>query len=250
MNIVAYIITYNEEKMIRHTLNHYTSFCSRVHIFDNRSTDRTRAIASEYPNVTIHDFDTGGKFNDRHHLEIKNSCWKDSTADYVITCDCDEFLYAENILDQLSTLKKQGVTLPTIAGYNMYCEYFPADYSKPIFSQVTTGVRALHFDKQIIFSPRLKEINFSPGAHHCHPVGKLIRNNTRPFKLLHYKYLSYDGVRYKHEHYALRMSDYNKKNNFGAEYSNGSLDGNFEMIKKASQPVIPLQVAPQSAPNP
>jgi len=180
---------------------------------------------------------TGGKFNDRAHLEIKNNCWKGSTADFVITCDCDEFLYTENLVDKLMLLKSQGVTLPTVAGYNMYCEYFPGDYTIPIMQQVKTGVRALHFDKQIIFSPRLKEINFSPGAHACAPQGKLIRNNSVELKLLHYKYLGYDGVRNRHEHYNLRMSDYNKKNGYGAEYGKAP-DENFTLIKQSAQPVI------------
>ncbi len=225
--------------MIRHTLNYYTSFCRQVTIFDNYSTDRTLQYAREYAGVKINLFNTGNKFNDREHLKIKNSCWKDSDADYIIVCDCDEFLYGENIMQMFDILKAQKVTLPTVHGFNMYCELFPADYTRPIMSQVKEGVRATHFDKQIVFSPHLKEINFSPGAHTCDPIGKLIRNNALPFKLLHYKYLSYDGVRNKHEHYNTRMSEYNRENKFGAEYGNGTLENNFEMIKAAAAPVIP-----------
>src|SRR6187399_3504250 len=152
----AYIICWNEEKIIRHTLNHYSSFCRKITLLNNFSSDNTIGVAKRYfPDIDVVDFDTNNEHRDDVLLEVKNNCWKKSTADYVIVCDTDEFLYAPDIDGQLSMLLEHKVVLPLVMGFNMGAREFPANFDIPIYQQVTTGVRERLFDKQIIFSPRL-----------------------------------------------------------------------------------------------
>lgn len=240
MKIEAYIISYNEEKMIRHTLNHYTSFCAKVFLYDNQSSDRTKDLALAYPDVEIREFDTRNFFSDREHLKIKNHVWKNSNADFAIVCDMDELLFSDHLQENLELLKAQQVTLPTVHGFNMYCEQFPHDYDIPIFDQVKTGVRATHFDKQIIFNPRrIKEINYSPGCHHCEPIGVKIRNNKIVLKLLHYKYLDKDALQRKHAQNSARLSQDNMKHGWGIEYLNKDhVEASFEILKEKSSKII------------
>ncbi|WP_175404477.1 glycosyltransferase family 2 protein [Endozoicomonas atrinae] len=61
MKIHAYLICFNEEKIIKSVLDYYSSICSKIFLFDNGSTDDSVKIACQYDNVRVINFDTGGK---------------------------------------------------------------------------------------------------------------------------------------------------------------------------------------------
>lgn len=237
--IEAFILCYNEEKLIRHTLNHYGNICKKITVIDNCSTDKTLDIITiEYPKVIIKQFDTHDQIRDDAYLHIKNSVWKESKADFVIVCDMDELLYHPNLYEELKKAKQNGVAMFTTKGYNMVAEYFPENYNIPITEQVKTGVRAFNFDKKIIFSPHfVQNILYAPGAHTCNPIfyPNAPKNvHPEPLKLLHYKYLGREYLKERHNMYAARLSDYNKRNLFGGEYLKGDQHVNecFNLIKQ------------------
>jgi hypothetical protein len=225
LNIDLFLLCYNEESMIIHTLNYYSKFCGKITILDNFSTDNSLdLVRTHFPNVEIKTFDTNGEHREDIMMEVRNNCWKNSTADYVIVCDMDEFLYAENLLEKLHHIKKQNISIPVIVGYNMLSENFPTDYNADITEQIKVGYRDRMFDKNIIFSPNnVKEINYGPGSHQCFPAF-----HTQPhvddvceLKLLHYKYLNKEYLIKRHINYAVRMSDINKQRKYGFEYELG-----------------------------
>ena len=236
--IDAHIICWNESRLIRHTLKHYSSFCRNITLFDNNSTDDTvKIVKREFPAVKVVTFSSEDTLNESALLNVKNNCWKDSMADYVIVCDTDEFLFAENMEEKLMELKNKKVTIPVITGYNMQSETFPDNYDIPIFEQVRTGARERSFDKQIIFNPnRLIEINYDPGCHGCSPVYKedALLDEVVQFNLLHYKYLSREYLYKRHAAYVERMSDFNKEKGFAIEYHLGKehVDKCFEQLYK------------------
>ncbi len=174
MNIDAFIFCYNEEKMIRHTLNHYSKFCDKITVMDNCSNDETIAIiTNEYRNVKIISFETNNQCREDIQTNLKNTCWKKSKADYVIVCDMDEFLYSDNFNLEFEKLQKYKPSVCSIIGYEMFSKKFPAKYNKSILEQVKYGVRNYRFDKTILFSPKyIKEINYDYGAHTCNPEFK------------------------------------------------------------------------------
>nr|WP_295874831.1 glycosyltransferase family 2 protein [uncultured Chitinophaga sp.] len=236
-SIDAYIICWNEERMIRHTLNHYATFCRKITLLNNYSTDNTIAIAKKhYPQVEVVDFDTNNEHRDDILLEVKNNCWKKSTADYVIVGDTDEFLFADNMQEQLRRLNEYKVALPVVIGYNMGASEFPENFDIPIYDQVKTGVRDAGFDKQIIFSTAaVADINFEIGCHKCNPLLKEERmvDSVVEFKLLHYKYLSKEYLYQKHEAYANRLSLYNIRNAVGDHYCDRkNIDDAFSRTEK------------------
>ena len=249
MKIHAFILCYNEELMIRHTLNHYTSFCDRITILDNESNDATLSIIkTHFPDsiIIIKSYNSGDEIREDLYLEQKNHAWKGSDADYVISCDMDELLYAQNIKATLQNCKDNGITLPIVEGYNMFSHTFPYDYTKPLYEQVTMGVPSSGisgFSKQIIFDPKaIRDINFRPGCHLCDPLGS-IKKLHRPdcnFKLLHYHFLNKDIVKVRYRNYALRLSRHNKENGFAVQYleEDAFVEECFGLLEKHAQQVI------------
>ncbi len=149
----------------------------------------------------------------------------------------------------LNRIKEEDCALPMVFGYNMFSENFPMDYSRPITQQISFGVRAYNvFDKQIIFDPnQLDEILYNEGAHQCNPVFKKGANmavSDIPFFLLHYKYIDQDYLIDKHRLYASRMSEFNHKYGFGAEYLHGEehIKKCFELIKNSNKLVNVLNI--------
>ena len=213
-----YAVCWNEERMLSFMFMHYGCFVDRFIIYDNHSEDNSEAIIHSHPNTHIIKFQTEG-FNDQIHNDIKNNCWKRSRgkADFVIVCDMDEFLYHPDLQSALSEMRKNGQTIVKPLGYNMYSSDEPAK-GIPLTTQVPCGVRDQWFDKCILFDPHsIVEINYKPGAHECHPVGKVIWNKN-DFKLLHYKNIGLEQLLARYRAYAARLSKENIENNYGTTY--------------------------------
>lgn len=250
MVIHAYILCYNEELMIRHTLNHYTSFCDQVTVLDNQSTDGTVDIIKEhFPKVLIHSWSSRNELSDLHYQKLKNRFWKKSRgiANWVIVCDCDEFLYhPDGVRKELNLRLKNNEHIPQVNGYNMVSQAFPQDYSIPIYEQVKQGLPAMAFNKKIVFNPnQVLEINYSPGAHNCHPVLKTPgTQDAHPLNLLHFKYMGKEYLTARHQMYAQRMSYENRKMGHGAQYLKGKefVDECFELFTTSDHK--PRQIVP------
>lgn len=213
-----YAVCWNEERMLSFMFMHYGCFVDRFIIYDNHSDDNSEAIIHSHPNTHIIKFQTEG-FNDQIHNDIKNNCWKRSRgkADFVIVCDMDEFLYHPDLQSALSEMRKNGQTIVKPLGYNMYSSDEPAK-GIPLTTQVPCGVRDQWFDKCILFDPHsIVEINYKPGAHECHPVGKVIWNKN-DFKLLHYKNIGLNSVLARKKQYSSRLSQENISKGFGTQY--------------------------------
>jgi len=212
MNIDCYTVAYNEEKMIGFFLEHYSKFCRNITVFDNYSTDSTADIVNQYnnKNIFIEQFDSGNTINDSIYLQIKNNCWKNSDADYVIIVDCDEILYHPNIISFLESTKRP-IYKPY--GFDMVSDIFP-EKGKSIVEQITEGVISPLYSKMCIFSPiHVREINYQLGCHVAWPSlhqGEYISSHVDDdLKLLHYKNLSFEYRFNRHENYGKRLSDFN-----------------------------------------
>ena len=107
----AYFLCYNESNILPHLIKYYSTFCEKIHIVDNHSTDNSREIVESFSNTEFSTFDSNGEFNDHSNKEVKNNIWKKSRgkADYVILGDTDEFLYHENMSEFLIESYKNGI---------------------------------------------------------------------------------------------------------------------------------------------
>ena len=245
MKIDVFLLCYNESLMIRHTLNHYLKFCHELTIIDNQSSDNSlNIIREEYPSVIIETFNTSGFSREDIQTDIKNICWKNSQADYVIVCDMDEFLYDESLELKLSLLNKHKPAICSIIGFEMFSKQFPLNYKTPITQQVKHGLRNYRFDKSIMFNPKkVKEINYDYGAHTCNPefYNKKENDFLVEFKLLHYKYLGKTYLYKRHLNYSNRLSKLNILNTLGKEYRKGKrhIDKKFKNASKYIVQIIP-----------
>ena len=216
-----YALCWNEERILPFVLDYYGRFVDHITVYDNHSTDHSREIILSYPNTKVVEFGEN-EFDDTIHNDIKNNCWKQSRgkADFVVVCDMDEFLYSPDIKTSLEQLISQRISVVQPEGYDMYSEDYPS-YSKGhlITDIVKHGIRSQWFAKCILFDPHaVVEINYKPGAHECHPVGRINRSSTTGFKLLHYKNIGIKQTIQRIHTYAQRLSKENIEKALGTHY--------------------------------
>ena len=218
----AFFLCYNEANILPHLLKYYLSFCEKVTILDNNSTDNSVEIINSFPNTDIIPFDSKSEFHDGVHIKLKNNVWKSSVgyADFVILGDADEFLYHENMLEFLKESKKNGVTLFKPEGYHMVGdEDLDVLAEDNLLEIVKEGVRTSVLDKMMMFDcNKIDNINYSFGCHSANPSGEIILHQYNGLKMLHYKFLGLKDYLYKNKIRAERLSGFNKENGFGLYY--------------------------------
>lgn len=249
MKIHAYILCYNEEDIIAHTLSYYSSFCSKIFLLDNYSTDKSVDIASNFDKVTVLPWWSGDKLDDYRNIEVKQSFYKvysrhdglmcTEPADWVITCDMDELIYHPQLLSTLESYKKQAATVANIVGFNMVSEMSIYEIDSLVDS-VRMGVQAKVFNKPVLFAVGFDMI-FSVG---CHPSGKgygqmlrqpFYKRGNEKIALLHYKYIGERSV-INAQSSGRRLSQKNINNNLGKHYQKTTeelIEKNLLMRRKA-----------------
>lgn len=111
------MITYNEEKVIRRTLENLSRFCDEIIVFDSFSTDSTPEILKQY-NCTVYQHE----FN--NHRDQKNRAIEKCSNEWIILLDADEYCNNRlvNMLDNgtlLEGLEAQGIDALGIPRYNL-----------------------------------------------------------------------------------------------------------------------------------
>jgi glycosyltransferase involved in cell wall biosynthesis len=211
LKIEVFAICYNEEILLPYFLRHYSTFCDKITIFDNYSTDRSEEICKANPKVEVIKYDSGGQIRDDLYLKIKNNCWKGSTADWVIVCDIDEMLIPSGEL----TVGCASIIKPL--WFDMVSETLPTTDGQ-IYDELHHGVLNPE-PKCLVFRPnRIQEINYLPGAHFIEPKGDVCIMTSSLMKTLHYKYISLEYVLARYALFALRLSAINKRLKWGFHY--------------------------------
>ena len=221
MKIHAHILTYNEEKILPFTLDYYSSFCEKIFIYDNMSTDNSDEVFQKYDKVVVNKWSSNNQINELNYIKIKSNSYRSHSrhADWVIVCDCDEFLYHPNLLDKLSEYKNNGITIPKISGHDMVSESFPIYDGDLITNKIKIGSEIYApFCKNIIFNPKLN-IEYGIGAH-SFKCDEGIFSTNMELKLLHYKFLGIEYVEKIYKSRVDRLSEFNKQNKFGEHYFN------------------------------
>lgn len=233
MRIEAHILCFNESEIIRITLDHYWKMCQKITIYDNYSTDDSAQIARSN-GCEVKSFGIRGKLDDEQYLSVKNHCWKGSQADYVIVCDMDEILDVGR-----GTLEKEleaGTTIFRTQGWDVFSNDMPVND----FAEITTGIPCEAYSKSVMFSPKLQEINFRPGAHKCDPRGVVHYNQFgKPF-LFHYKNIGgVERLLARNRLYESRMTVNNRKKGYGKHYLEKEkiVRRDYENILKIAKPL-------------
>jgi glycosyltransferase involved in cell wall biosynthesis len=208
--------------MIPFFLMHYSPWVDRIVVFDNQSTDNSKALLMTNPKVAIRDWDTNHELRDDLKTQQMNECWKESrnVADWVIVCDLDELLYHPQMDRLLIWLKGQRISICRPFGFEMVGDHTPSVH-RPIISQLKEGVRKTTWDKMILFDPnQIEHINYSMGGHSAIPEGQVKLFFRQPkLKLLHYRYLNLPYILNKHARRKERLSKQNIENGWGIQYT-------------------------------
>jgi len=221
MIIHVHILTHNEEKLLPFTLDHYSSFSDKIFIHDNMSDDSTDDIVSVYPKVQILKWGSNGQMDELTQVNKRNNDYKKFSrdADWVIVCDCDEFLYHPNILEVLVKYKNEGVTVPKIQGYVMASNVFPKYDGELITEKIKIGEKSDHMgSKNVIFNPKI-DVSFGEGSHRFTSSNTIFSNDVE-LKLLHYRFLSKQYLNNIYNSRNERLSSDTKKRGWNFHYSN------------------------------
>lgn len=216
MKIYSYALTWNEEERLPWYLDHY-SFVDRIFLYDQHSTDRTATIAKNDIRLSFSTFG-GNTINELDYLVIKNNCWKNSEADWVIVGDVDELLWHPNLPELLrqttATILRPGKV------YHMISEESHQDYrlvKRGFLDRPTPG--QLLYDKVLLFRPSaLTEINYEPGCHSCRPLGKAVESIPSDLVLFHYAFVGFERTVKRYKNCAERLSPWNNRQRAGWHY--------------------------------
>lgn len=215
MKIEVYIIAWNESDTIHLTIKHYKEFCDKVVLYDNYSTDNTREIA-ESLGAEVRLFGEKGQLSDKWYLKIKNHCWKESDADWVIICDADEILYHPYLLFNLKSATNKGDTIFHTYGWNVFSNHVP----RGSFLELQNGFHDKNYSKTVIFNPKeIKEINYGYGCHESQPRGNVKWSDVTPV-LFHYRNIGgVEKLVERHKMYRKRLSALNRELKLGIHYN-------------------------------
>lgn len=198
-------MAFNESDIIAFTIRHYQKFCQQITLWDNYSTDDTCAIALSM-GCEVKKFGIEGQLHDGMYITLKNNCWKGQQADLIIMCDADEIL--------IEPPKELGnFTIWPMEGFNMFSDEPPIED----WMEISKGLPDGNYAKHIIFSPRIKDINFLPGCHQARPRFPVW--GSEKLRVCHYKHASgIQRVLDRNHLFEKRKSKYNHDHQFGIQY--------------------------------
>ena len=184
-----FILCYNEEILLPHTIKHYKTYlpdCNIV-IYDNKSTDKSVEIARTYGCKVI-SWNSNNEIDDYRYIYIKNNCWKRALG-WVIVCDMDEWLCVTQ--NDLINEQNRNTFILTVRGYNMIGESKHIDLHDIDLHTINRSVYFPNENKSLCFyRPAIREINYKLGAHTCNPLFNIhTRYSTKTYINKHMNYL-------------------------------------------------------------
>jgi glycosyltransferase involved in cell wall biosynthesis len=195
-----FLMCYNEERIIDFTVNYYKKQFPNciITICDNESTDRSVKIAKKL-GCKIHTYKTDGVFSETALMNVRNNIWKTASTPWVIVCDMDEILTAnqKDILDE----QKKGTTILKTKGYEIIGHSKKEDLSniKLELDTITSGYYRDAFSKKICFDrTKITDTNFAGGSHTADPKGD-VKYSEKEYLLYHYKKLGYEYYKFTHQ---------------------------------------------------
>ena len=206
MNIHIFILCYNEEVLLPHTIMHYKTYLPNCNItvYDNYSTDNSVNIAKKLGcNVILwksEDAEYGDSIDDNMYIQIKNNCWKDISDGWIIVCDMDEWLCVTQ--KQLLIEQEIGTTFLSVIGYDIVSNSKKQDLSDINLHSLKEGIYHKPESKKMCFyRPKINETNYEFGAHVCYPEG-YIQYSKNIYINKHMNWLGIDFItkRYQERH--------------------------------------------------
>jgi hypothetical protein len=190
MDINIYLLCYNEELIIQHTINHYKirlPNCN-ITIYDNMSSDNSELIAKKN-NCNVVKFNTKGEDNELIKRRIINKCWKNIKKSWIIVADMDEWLDIN--MDDLINEYNKGTSILSIQGCDMIGESNSALLDDINLNSINKYFNNSNLSKNICFlREKIINMNYSAGHHKCNPESnKQIIYSNKIYNLKHMNFL-------------------------------------------------------------
>lgn len=227
--VEVHILTNDHDWMIPWAVRHYATFATRIILHDGGPTHDPAGDAALLESggcqAEVHPWETKGQLNDELAMQLKNTCWLGTDADWVICVDCDELVYFPKGTE-LATYERVGACMVKPYGYEMYSETMPEGPGQ-IYEYVNQGAREDQwYSKPVLFSPkRVAESGFGIGAHEAQPVLKSGRRLTvgqnwpkahPPCYLMHFKSIgTLEQVAARYDATRKRLSQVNERHRWG-----------------------------------
>lgn len=209
-----FILCYNEEVLIPHTIKHYKENIPncKITIMDNKSTDNSIKIAKELGcDIIEWSSDRWNGIDDKKYVEIKNNCWKNAKDGWIIMCDMDEWLCITE--KELEEEKNNGTTILKTEGYEMMGESKEVLLNDIDLFSIKKGLFNKMLSKKLCFhKPDIKEIKYNCGAHRCNPSGNVKLSE----KIYIIKHMNYLGEKY----YVDKILKRHERNKYQREKTN------------------------------
>ena len=177
MQIEIISMWYNEEFLAPLFLQHY-AFADRITVlFDTDTTDGTLPLLKACPKVTVVPVNSGDKLNDFFMRDTYNKQYLQSTADWIVVADADEFIFPLSHDYDLRKYLESRHNLPENVIKTKLCAVFrhvsdvDIDRTKPPIFQRRHGVRegwpgcGAVYNKPVICRPRVHD-GWTHGRHY------------------------------------------------------------------------------------
>lgn len=214
MNVWLFCICRNERLMLPYFLRHYEPWVSKLIFYDDQSDDGTRELIKECSKAELRDWPGTHGIVDHEFTEFANEQWKEARghADWVVWADADEIVYHPDILSLLSKYLRSGVEVPMVNGFTMVSDSFPTTTGQ-IYDEIKTGIEDICWSKNAIFRVNM----FWNVGRHSIDLGRFRpkMSPTAEIKLLHYRCLGMDYLRWRHERNWSRVPENCRKLNYG-----------------------------------
>lgn len=208
MNVEIYTLCHQEAKIIPYYMRHYRQY-GQPFLFEGHSTDGSAELAKSLGAIIV-PLETNNEVRDDIFVGVKNNCWKQSKADWVIICDMDEFVYHPVFIKYLSTVK-ETIIIPRT--FEMIADKYPTTTGQ-IYSEVQYGFEIL--PKMFLFKPReLTEISYGAGCHNAQPEGNVRINRNTEIICMHMRHLSIEHIIQRNAYLSGRLSAENKRMGWG-----------------------------------
>lgn len=212
MIIHLYCTLRNEAKILPYFFRHYNQFVDRFFMYDDHSDDGSREIIKAQEKAALFAPPSTGlddmMFSNLHSTEYK--ILSRNQADWVFCVDADEFIYHQNIREELALCQSVAQNVLSCDGYQMLSRTFPTTEGQ-IYDEVKCGIQDSRYSKAVVFNPQV-ELSFSPGRHDVTTEAEIKESNL---KLLHFRYLSEAYMKSKHAANFSRLTKLNIDHGYG-----------------------------------
>lgn len=211
MKIEVHSLLHNEADILPYFMRHYSQFADVI-FYESDSTDGSAELARKL-GAKVVPLKTDNELNEIIFLQMKNNCWKNSKADWVIIVDTDEFVYSP---DLVRILENTPCTIMYPKEWRMYSFEFPTTEGQ-IYEQVMYGIPGVQYmNKMNVFRPsEIKEMNYTAGCHQAQPEGNVKICLDTTIKTLHFHDIGLEYRLKRNAYFASRLSEINKKNAWG-----------------------------------